>query len=100
MDERMGPEFLAQRTAVDAEDAGRLALVAVRVVHDGLQEGPFHFTDDEVVKIAGAVAIERPEIRIECVFSVFAKRLLAGLELRFAVLLFCHFLSSPKRTAL
>ena len=93
-------EFFSKCAAVDAENTCGLALVAVRVVHDDLQEWPFHFTDDEVVEVPGAIAIERLEIGIECVFSVLAKRLLAGREFRFRDLLLCHFGPSPKRTAL
>ncbi len=37
MDQRIRSKFLAQRAAVYAEDACRLALVAVGIVHDGLK---------------------------------------------------------------
>ena len=37
MDQGVRSEFFAQRAAVYAEDACRLALVAVGIVHDGLK---------------------------------------------------------------
>ena len=58
LNERISPEFLAQRAAIDAEYAGCLALVALRVIHNGLKKRPFYLTDDEVVQVARAVAIK------------------------------------------
>lgn len=92
LNKRISSEFLSQGTAVHAENAGRLALVALRVIHHGLEQWPFYFADNEVVQIARAVAVQRCEVLIECVFSVFAKRLLAfpGRKVLLVVLFLGH----------
>ena len=82
MNQGVGPELFAQRAAVDAEYASCLALVAMRVLEHGLEQRTFDFADDEVVEIAGAVAVQVPEILLERVFSVLVQRLalFRGLE--------------------
>ena len=80
LDDRIGSELLAQRATVDAEDAGRLALVTLRVVHDGPEQRAFYLADDEIVEIAGPIAVQRGEILVKCVFGVLAERLLVGRE--------------------
>lgn len=89
---RVSSEFLSQGAAVDAENSGSLALVALRVIHDRLEQGPLNFADDEIVQIAGPVAVHRCEILVERVFSVFAKRFLAdpGREVVLVVLFLGH----------
>jgi hypothetical protein len=74
----MRSELLAQGAAVDAEYPGRLTLVALREVHDGLEQWPFYLADNEVVEFARAIAIQRREILIEGIFGVFTEWLLAG----------------------
>lgn len=82
MNQRVGPEFLAQRAPIDAQDAGSLALIAVRIVEHGLEQRPLDFTDDEVVQIPRPVAVQVFEIFIERVFGVLVQWLAAigGLE--------------------
>jgi hypothetical protein len=75
--EQVSPEFLSQSAAVNAEYAGRLALIALRVIHDGFEQGPFNLADNQVVQIARPVAVQRCKILIKCIFCVFAKRFLA-----------------------
>jgi hypothetical protein len=75
--EQVGPEFLSQGTAIDAEYAGSLALVALRVVHDGFEQGSFNLADNQIIQIARPIAVERCKVLIECIFCVFAKRFLA-----------------------
>ncbi len=88
VNQRIRPELLAQRAAVDAEYAGCLALIAVCVIHYRFEQRPFYFADHEVIKIAGAVAIQIGEILIECIFGVLVKRFLALVDLeRVAVLI-------------
>ena len=64
LNKRMSPEFLARRAAIDAEYAGGLALIALRIIQNGFQQRPFHFTDDKVVQITRAVAVKCGEILI------------------------------------
>ena len=92
LNKQISSEFLSQGAAVDAENAGSLALVALRVIHDRLEQGPLNFADDEIVQIAGPVAVHRCEILIERVFSVFAKRFFAvpGREVFLADLFLGH----------
>jgi hypothetical protein len=62
LNQRVITQFFAQRTPIQTEDAGRLALIAMRVVQNGLEKRPFDFANDEVVEIAGAIAIKAFEI--------------------------------------
>lgn len=78
LDDGVIPEFLPQGSAIDAEYAGSLALITLREVHDGLEKRSFYLPDDEIVQIAGAVAVQSGEILVECIFGVFTKWLLAG----------------------
>src|SRR5262245_66632184 len=72
-------QFLAQGAPIDAEDRRRAALVAVGVVHDGLEQRQFDFAHDEVVQAAGPVAIQAVEIVAEGLFGVVPERNLAGM---------------------
>ena len=83
----IGLELLAQRAAINAEDTGCLALVAVRIIHHGLEQRSLDLANDQVVQIARAVAVERGEIGRECVFGVFTERLLAGFQVLFLLFL-------------
>ena len=88
LNQRIGPEFLAQSAAVNAQYTGRLTLVALRVIHYRLEQRSFHFTDDEIVQVARPIPVQRREILIQCVFSVFAEWFLAVFRLQRVVLLF------------
>ena len=85
--QRIRPEFLAQRAAVDAENSGCLTLIAVCVVHDGFEQRPFNFSHDEIVEISWAIAVKVPEIFSQCIFGVLVQRLAALRGFQFAVLL-------------
>ncbi len=85
MNQRVRPEFLAQRATVDTEYAGRQALIAMRVIHDGLKQRPFHLANNEIVEIAGAIAIEVFKILFDCVFGVLVQRFIVVL-----VVFVCH----------
>ena len=58
MDKRVGPEFLAQRAAVDTENAGGLTLIAVRVVQHGLKQRSLNFADNKIVEITWPITIQ------------------------------------------
>ena len=77
MDQRVGTEFLTQCAPVDAENTCGLTLIAVCEVEDGLEQRAFDFSDDEVVQVSRTITIERGEIVLERVFSVFAEWFLA-----------------------
>jgi len=77
LDQAIGLEFFTQRTAIDAENAGSLALVAIGVIHDDLEQRPLHFAQDEIVKVTRPVTVQAGEVIVERVFGVFAKRLFA-----------------------
>ena len=79
LNKRIGPEFLAQGTAVDAQYTGSLTLIALRIIHHRFEQRPFYFADNEIVEVTGTIPIQRREILIQSVFSVFAKWLLAVL---------------------
>jgi len=81
MNQRVRPEFLAQRATIDTENACCLTLIAVGVVQDGFEQRSLDLADDKIVQIAGAVAIEAFKILIECVFGVLVQwlALLGGL---------------------
>jgi hypothetical protein len=70
-------EFLSQCAAVYAENAGSLALVTLRIVHDSLEQGALYFAHDKLVKITGAVTVQGGEIVFQCVFGMFAEWFLA-----------------------
>jgi hypothetical protein len=72
LNEQISSEFLAQGTSVDAKNAGSLALVALREIHDGLEQWPFNLADDKIVQIARPVPVQCRKVLIECIFSVFA----------------------------
>jgi len=42
-------EFLAQCTAIDAENRRRAALIALNVAHDHFEQRLFHFPHHEVI---------------------------------------------------
>src|SRR5258706_3521538 len=65
-------QFLAQRGAGDAEDHGRLALVAFGVVQYGLQERLFHLAQHQVVEPRRSVAVEVREVIVQHPFGVAA----------------------------
>src|SRR5258706_57911 len=67
-------QFLAQRGAGDAEDHGRLALVAFGVVQYGLQERLFHLAQHQVVEPCRSVAVEVREVIVQHPFGVAAQR--------------------------
>ena len=98
LDQGIGPEFLAQRAAVDSENAGSLALVAVSVIEHGLEQRPLHLADNEVVKVAGAIAVEVSEVLLQCIFSVLVQRLalFRGFEDGCVVLFAAHVCRSRK----
>ena len=56
-DKRIDPEFLAQGASVQSKNAGGLALIALCVVHDSLEQWPFHFTDNEIVLVPRTIAV-------------------------------------------
>jgi hypothetical protein len=92
LNKQICPEFFSQGTAVDAENAGSLTLVALRVIHDGFEQGAFNLANDKIVQVAGPVAVKSRKVLIECVFSMFAKRFLvfSGLEVLLLVLFLGH----------
>ena len=73
MNQRVGPELLTQRAAIDTENASGLALIAVRVFENGLEQRPLDFADYKIVQVAGTIAIEIPEVLLECIFSVLVQ---------------------------
>src|SRR5688572_5958348 len=73
-------QLLAQRAAVDAEDGRRTALVAVGVVHHGLEQRQLHFAHDEIVEAAGAVAVQAVEVAAERLLGVGTQRYFAGVS--------------------
>src|SRR5688572_8848040 len=74
-------QLLAQGPAIDAEDRRRAALVAVRVVHDGLEKWQLHLAHDEVVEPAGPMAVQAVEIAAERLLGVVAQRYFAGVAI-------------------
>ena len=58
-------QLLAQRAAIDAEDVGRAALVALGIVEHGLEQRLFDFAQHQVIELAGLVAVQAREIGIE-----------------------------------
>ena len=56
-------QLLAQRAAIDAENVGGAALVALGVVEHGLEQRLFDFAQHEVVQLAGLVPVQRREVR-------------------------------------
>ena len=92
LNEQISSEFFTQGTSIDAQNAGSLALVALREIHDGLEQWPFNLADNKIIQIAGPVPVQSRKILIERIFSVFAKRFLAvpGREVLLHVLFLGH----------
>lgn len=90
--EQVSPEFLSQGTAIDAEYAGSLALVALRVIHDGFEQGPFNLADNQVVQVTRPVAVQVREVLIERIFRMLAEGFLAfpGPEVLLLLLFLSH----------
>lgn len=78
MDKRVGPQLLTKCATVDAQNAGGLALIAVRIVQHGLKQRPLNFADHEIVEITWSIAIEAFKILIECVFGMLVQRFTAS----------------------
>jgi len=90
--EQVSPEFLSQGTAIDAEYTGGLALVALRVIHDGFEQGPFNLANDQVVQVTRPITVQGRKVLIERIFRVFAERFLAfpGPEVLLLMLFLSH----------
>ena len=87
MDQGIGSEFLAQRAAINAEDTGSLALVAVGVVHNDFKKWSLNFAHNKIVQFTRTITVEAGEILVEGVFGVLVERLFALLGLQFVVFL-------------
>jgi hypothetical protein len=73
-------------------------LIALRIVHHGLEQRFFYLTEYEVVEIARAIPVERREIAAQRVFCVLAERFPAGGS-QFRVLFLCflrHLVQIPE----
>src|SRR5688572_3353122 len=66
-------QFLAQGAAIDAEDGRGTALVAVGIVHYGLEQRHFHLAHDEVVESARAMAVQAVEVAAEGLLGMVAQ---------------------------
>src|ERR1700683_648919 len=55
-------QLLAQRAAVDAENAGGAALVAFRVVEDDPEQGLLDLAQHQVIEVCGSVPVETGEV--------------------------------------
>ena len=73
MDQRVRPEFLAERATIDAEYARGLALITIGVIQNGLEQRPLYLAHDEIVQVAGAIAVEVFKILIESIFGVLVQ---------------------------
>lgn len=63
------PEFLAQRSAVYAQNLRRKCLVPLRIFHNGPQHRRLDFAHDELVDLGRLVAVQVLEIRPHRVFG-------------------------------
>ena len=77
-------EFLAQGTAVDAENGGRTALIALNVAHDHFEQRLFHFAHHEVVQVHGFMAVERFKITLQRLFGLGTQRPVLAVDLQVA----------------
>lgn len=58
-------QLLAQRRPTDAENCRGLGLVALRVVHHGVEQGRLDFSQHEAVELCRLVAVQVFEIPVE-----------------------------------
>src|SRR6185436_1887268 len=65
-------QLLAQRPAVDPENAGRAALVAFHVVEHRLEQRLFAFAQDHIVQLRGPVTVQAREVIVQRLFGVIA----------------------------
>src|SRR5690606_1206799 len=102
LDQGITLELLAQSPPVDPQDAGRLALVSLRVLHHGLEQGLLHFPENELVKIPRTIPVQAGEITIESFFRMFAQGFFArGPKLPVSSGSFLdHFLKLPQKLML
>src|SRR5687767_11424289 len=73
-------QLFAQGAAIDAEDGRRAALVAVGIVHHGLEQRQFHFAHDKLIEPARAVAVQAVEVAAERLLGVVAKGYFTGVS--------------------
>ncbi len=73
VNQRIGSEFFPQGSTVYSENACGLALIAVRIVHDGLEQRALDFAEHEVVKIPRTIPVETRKVILQRVLCVFAK---------------------------
>ena len=83
VDEAMLAQFLAQGAAIDAQDVGGQALIALGVFKDGAQQRFFDLPDDQLVQGIGLVPVQRLEIAAQRFFGKIAKGFLV--DMNFAV---------------
>jgi hypothetical protein len=73
LNQRIGPEFLAQGAPIDAEDASSLALVAIGVIHNSFEQWLFNFTHYKSVQVTRTIPVQAFEIAVEGFLSVFSQ---------------------------
>src|SRR5690606_19105464 len=74
-DELVALQLLAQSAAIDAENLGRTALIAPRVIQDRLEQRLLDLADDELVQISRLVSVQAFEIALQRFVRERAERL-------------------------
>jgi hypothetical protein len=62
-------EFLPQCCSIDAEKLSGLALIALGVIHDRLEQWLLDFAEHEIIKATGLMAIQVSEISLQGFFG-------------------------------
>src|SRR5690606_1259017 len=81
-DELVALQLLAQSAAIDAENLGGAALIAVGICQDRLEQRLLDLADDELVQIARLVPVQAFEIALQCFVRERAERLYSGADPR------------------
>lgn len=76
IEELVGNELLAQRSTIDTEDLGCLALIAAGVLHDRLEQRLLDFAHDELIEVRRPVAVQTCQISAQGVVGQGAKWLI------------------------
>src|SRR5215468_4372194 len=66
-------QLLAQRPAVDTENAGGAALVALDVIEHRLEQRFLDFAQDHVVELRGAVTVQAREVVVQSLLGMIAQ---------------------------
>jgi hypothetical protein len=67
-------QLLAQRAAIDAEDARGAALIAFHVIEHRLEQRLFDFAQHHVVQLSGTMTVQAREVIMQGLLGVVAQR--------------------------